>query len=125
MSDDTPVFEFCALCGDSLHGPLDNDTGVCQDCMDAAPDAGPARETLPHEVYATDAPFVTLAMKTMTAQRMVGWLRDFADYCDSAENTKTATDARGVANRIAAEVEPESVRPADPGSESDEEAGDE
>jgi hypothetical protein len=73
------------------------------------------RERLPHEVYAAEADFMTLAFKTMTAQRMVGWLRAYGDYCDVAGDTTTARHARGVANRIAAEIEVESVRPADPG----------
>ena len=122
MSDGTPIFEFCALCGDSLSGAINDDTGVCQQCIDAAPESSPVRERLPHEVYAADADYVKLAFKTMTARRMVGWLRGFADYCDFAENTVTARHARGVANRLATEVETESVRPVHP-DESDEREG--
>jgi hypothetical protein len=119
MTDDASVFEFCALCGDSLQNALDTQSGVCQDCMDTTPEPGAQRGRLPDEVYATDADYVKLAFKTMTAQRMAGWLRGYADYCDFAGNDITATHARGVANRIAAEVEPESVHPVNPGDRSE------
>lgn len=67
------------------------------------------RDDLPDEVYAAHADFVRLAMKTMTAKRMIGWLREYAEFCDVAGSTKTAEHARNVANRLATEVEPESV----------------
>lgn len=67
------------------------------------------RDNLPHDVYAADTDYVRLAMKTMTARRMIGWLREYADYCDVAGSATTADHARRVANRLAAEVEPESV----------------
>lgn len=68
-----------------------------------------ARDDLPVEVYAAHADFVRLAMKTMTARRLVGWLREYAEYCDVSGNTKTAEHARHLAKRLAQEVDPESV----------------
>lgn len=71
-----------------------------------------SRERFPAEVYAAHADYVQLAMKTMTARRMVGWLREYADYCEVSGATTTADHASTVANRLAAEVEPESVEPS-------------
>jgi hypothetical protein len=72
-------------------------------------DQQPIRDELPDEVYAAHADYVRLAMKTMTARRMVGWLREYAEYCDVSGASATGDHARHVANRLAAEVEPESV----------------
>lgn len=77
----------------------------------------PIRDDLPDEVYASHADYVRLAMKRMTAQRMIGWLRDYAEYCDVAGSTATADHARVVANRLAAEVEPECVEPLEDGDQ--------
>lgn len=69
----------------------------------------PIRDDLPDEVYAAHADYVRLAMKTMTAQRIIGWLREYAEYCEVSGASATGDHARHVANRLAAEVEPESV----------------
>jgi hypothetical protein len=63
------------------------------------------RDSLPHEVYASHTDYVTVGMKTMTAQRMVGWLREYAEYCEIAGATKTEEHARAVADMLAHEVE--------------------
>lgn len=71
------------------------------------------RDSLPHEVYAAHADYVKLSMKTMTARRMIGWLREYAEYADVSGATETAKHSRYVANRLAAEVEPEKVERED------------
>lgn len=71
------------------------------------------RDELPDEIYASEADFVTVAMKTMTAERLVGWLREYAEYCRIAGSTKTAEHADVVANRLAAEVDPDRVEAVD------------
>lgn len=68
-----------------------------------------SRDDLPAEVYAAHTDYVKLAMKTMTAKRMIGWLRAFADHCEIAGKTASAEHARVVANRLAEEVEPDKV----------------
>ena len=68
-----------------------------------------ARDRFPDEVYAAHADYVRVAMKTMTARRMIGWLREYADYAEVSGADVTADHARHMANRLAAEVEPESV----------------
>lgn len=73
------------------------------------PDKDPLRRSLPDEIYAAEADYVRLAMKEMTARRMIGWLRAAADYFDVSGHTASAEHARHVANRLAAEVEPESI----------------
>jgi hypothetical protein len=73
------------------------------------PDQDPLRRHLPDEVYAAEADYVRLAMKEMTARRMIGWLRAAAGYFDVSGHTASAEHARHVANRLAAEVEPESI----------------
>jgi len=47
---------------------------------------------------------VKLSMKRMTARRMVGWLREYAEYADVSGADKTAEHARHVANRLAGEL---------------------
>jgi hypothetical protein len=61
-------------------------------------------------------------MKTMTAKRMVDWLREYAEFCEVSGATKTSEHARRVANRLAAEVEPEIIeeRSVDTDSDRDE-----
>lgn len=73
------------------------------------PNADPLRERLPDEVYAAEADWVRVAMKTMTARRMIGWLRAFAEYSEAAGHDKSAEHAWNVSNMLAHEVEPESV----------------
>jgi len=68
------------------------------------------RDDIPTQVYLSDADFVKLAMKRMTAKRVVGWLRDYAEYADLAGTDQTAADARNVANRLAAELPDEEVQ---------------
>lgn len=80
------------------------------------------RQSLPGEVYAAEADWVRLAMKRMTARRMIGWLRGFATYMDAADNDVTADDARAVAARLEAEVESEEIR-TDGGQPAKEETG--
>lgn len=63
----------------------------------------------PDEVYAKKEQFVSLAMKHMTAKRMVGWLRAYADYCDVAGHDETANTARNVAKRLEYKVEQSEV----------------
>jgi hypothetical protein len=72
------------------------------------------RERFPDDVYATDADFVKLAMKRMTARRMVGWLREYAQYADVAGSTKTAEHARHVADSLAQELPDEDVEEDNP-----------
>lgn len=67
------------------------------------------RRELPDEVYAAEADYVRLAMKEMTARRMIGWLRAFAEYSKVAGHTKSAEHAWAMSNRLAHEVEHESV----------------
>lgn len=63
------------------------------------------RDELPDEVYASHTDYVTVGMKTTTAQRMVGWLREYAEYSEVAGATKTAEHARVVAKMLSQEVE--------------------
>jgi hypothetical protein len=74
-----------------------------------------SRDKLPHEVqawhYASHTDYVTLGMKSMTAKRMIGWLRDYAQFCEISGGTKTAERAWHVSNALANEVEPESIEP--------------
>ena len=65
------------------------------------------REDLPGEVYATEADYVRLAMKEMTAKRMVGWLDAYAEYEQVAGNTATAEHAEHMARRLEHEVQPD------------------
>lgn len=67
------------------------------------------RARLPDEVYAAEADWVKLSMKNMTARRMVGWLREYADYVEVSGGTKTAEHARHVANRLAEDLPEEEV----------------
>jgi hypothetical protein len=67
------------------------------------------RESLPDEMWAAEADYVKLGMKTMTARRMVGWLREYAEYADVSGSDVTADHARHVANRLAAELPEEEV----------------
>ncbi len=60
-------------------------------------------------MYVGHTNYVTVGMKTITAQRMTGWLREYAEYCDIAGATKTADHARHVAKMMAAEVEPDAL----------------
>lgn len=62
------------------------------------------RENLPHEVYAARAEFVKLSVKTMTARRMVGWLRQYAEYAEVSGADKTAEHSRYVADALAREL---------------------
>ncbi len=65
---------------------------------------GVERDELPDEVYARHTDFTTIGMKTTVARRMVGWLREYADYCEIAGNDATADAARSIASRLNAEV---------------------
>jgi len=65
---------------------------------------GVERDELPVEVYAKHTDFTTVGMKTTVARRMVGWLREYADYCEIAGNDATADAARSIASRLNAEV---------------------
>jgi pyruvoyl-dependent arginine decarboxylase (PvlArgDC) len=65
---------------------------------------GVERDELPMEVYASHTDFTTVGMKTTVARRMVGWLREYADYCEVAGNEASAEAARSVASRLNAEV---------------------
>ena len=67
------------------------------------------RDDLPHELYASHVDFVRIGVKTMTAQRMIGWLREYAEFCEVAGNSTTADHAWHVSNLLASEVEPESI----------------
>lgn len=58
------------------------------------------REERPPEVFATHANYVHLDVKQMTAERIVGWLRGFAEQCDEDGNTVSARHARSVANQF-------------------------
>ena len=66
--------------------------------------AGVERDELPLEVYASHTDFTTLGMKTIVARRMIGWLREYAAYCEIAGSEQTADAARAIANRLDAEV---------------------
>lgn len=81
---------------------------MSDDCADEL------REDLPAEVYAAHAPYVRVAMKKMTARRMVGWLREYAEYADISGGPKTAEHARSVANQLASELPEEDVIPVEP-----------
>jgi hypothetical protein len=65
------------------------------------------REELPDQVYAAEADWVKVAMKEMTARRMVGWLNAYAEYETTAGNDTTAEHARHMADRLQSEVEPD------------------
>jgi len=65
---------------------------------------GVERDELPTEVYARHTDFTTVGMKTTVARRMVGWLREYADYCEIAGNDASADAARSIASRLNAEV---------------------
>ena len=65
---------------------------------------GVERDELPDEVYARHTDFTTIGMKTVVARRMVGWLREYADYCEVAGNEESAKAARSVASRLKTEV---------------------
>jgi hypothetical protein len=67
------------------------------------------RDKLPHEVYASHTNFVTVGMKTTTAQRLVGWLREYAEFSEVAGATKTAEHARAVSDLLASEVDEKPV----------------
>ena len=67
------------------------------------------RERLPNECYVAKADFVQLSVKEMTARRMVGWLREYAEYCKVAGADKTAEHAHRVSNRLASELPDEFV----------------
>ena len=67
-------------------------------------DTDQLRDRFPDEVYAAEAQFVKLSMKEMTASRMVGWLREYAEYADVAGSDKTADHARHVADALASEL---------------------
>ena len=66
---------------------------------------GVERDELPDEVYARHTDFTTIGMKTTVARRMVGWLREYADYCEIAGNDASAEAARSIASCLNAEVE--------------------
>ena len=83
------------------------------------PNKDDIRGRLPDEVFAAEADFVKLSFKQMTAKRMVGWLRGYAEYCVAAGHTKTADDAWGVANRLANELPDEEVKEREFGESDD------
>lgn len=66
------------------------------------------RDDPPTEVYATDADYVRLDMKRLTAKRLVGWLKDAADVFEIGGASKSAEHARAVANRLEHELERDS-----------------
>jgi hypothetical protein len=51
-----------------------------------------------------DRDYVRIEMKRLTAERMVGWLHEFAEYCESDGYDVTARHAKHVAGRLLREV---------------------
>jgi hypothetical protein len=56
------------------------------------------------EVYVSEAEYVTIDVKEMTAKRMVNWLENVADMYDMGGAEKSAEHARVIAKRISHEL---------------------
>ncbi len=63
----------------------------------------------PDEVYVSTANYKRIDVKATTACRLIGWLREYAEYCDVSGATKTGEHARHMANQFAAQIDGEDV----------------
>lgn len=79
---------------------------------DVTPGGGVEREQLSERelkrlysrVWAEEADYVHFDVKRTTAERMVGWLHEFASHCDEEGHSVTADHARAVADLLRREI---------------------
>lgn len=61
-------------------------------------------EEINNLVWSREADYIHLDIKRMTAERMTGWLREFADYCDEDGYSTTADHARAMSEVLRREL---------------------
>lgn len=79
----------------------DTETGVAQEEQELSEEE---LKRLHSRVWARDADYIHFDVKRTTAERIVGWLHEFASQCDSEGYTATGDHARAVAELLRREI---------------------